>query len=110
MSNLIPDFVFDKVAKVYAQDETTGAYTVVLFAALAVRLALPSRQPTATAVDRQVFADLRTLIWDPSYTISEDAQVEVDGQRWNLTAGTVMVIRDPLQRPVYARADVVRAR
>ena len=51
----------------------------------------------------------RRLLWQEDYTMPETAQVEVDGKRWNVLAGTFGKLRGPSGAVVYRRCEVVSA-
>jgi hypothetical protein len=96
-------------AIVYTESPTTGAFSVVATAALACRLAHPSRSAATTGPERAELAAMRELLFDPTYTLDEHAQLEVGGTRWNPVAGTVAYLRGPSGAIEFGRADLVRA-
>lgn len=98
----------DQTATVYTPSGTTGAYTVVDKTGLACRLALSSVS-TDMGPSRAEADGARRLLWDPDYVMPEEAQVEVDGERWNIQAGTLAAPRDLTGGVVYRRAEVTKA-
>jgi hypothetical protein len=108
---------FDQRATVYGRDGTTGRYTTVFRSGLACRLAHINRQPGATGAQRAELAGIRTFLWDPAYTLPENAQVEVAGvtgpdgttpARWNVRSGTLATLRGPSGQACYKQCDVTR--
>lgn len=99
---------FDQLADVYTPDPTTGAYTVTATSALACRLALLSPSGDM-GPSRSEAAGTRRLLWGADYVMPETAQVEVDGERWNIQAGTLAAPRDLSGSVAYRRAEVTRA-
>ena len=98
----------DQFATVYGENATTGAYTDTLKTGLRCRLAHIPNQPPATAPDRAELAAIRNLLWESDYVLPETAQVEVNGTRWNVVAGTFVAYQGPGGAVVYRRADVRR--
>jgi hypothetical protein len=97
------------VATVYSADPTTTEYSVVEVAELPCRLAHPRSGGAGTAPDRAEMEATRLLLWGPDYEMPETAQIEVNGVRWNIQAGTLGRMSGPLGTVVYRRAHVVRA-
>lgn len=92
----------DQLATVYTEHATTGAYTVVAKSDLACRLAVISAETAGTGGDRQELTSARRLLWGADYaTMPDNAQIEVDGQRWNIRSGTVT--------PIYTGLGAARA-
>lgn len=103
---------------VYGRNASTGRFTTLLQSSVACRLAHVNRQPAATGQQRTELAGIRVLLWDPTYSLPETAQVEVTGvtgpdgstaARWNVRAGTLATMRGPNGQAAYRQADVVRA-
>lgn len=69
-----------------------GSYTVVAKANLACRLALVSAETAAGGAERSELLRRRQLLWEEAYTIPRNAQVEIDGQRWNPVSGSQAVV------------------
>lgn len=86
-----------------------GAYDSVTTAALACRLCHPSRSAANTGPTRAELAAMRELLFDPTYTLDEHAQIDAGGTRWNVVAGTVAYLRGPNGTVEFGRADLVRA-
>ena len=84
----IPAEMLSDTMDVYTVGEG-GAYTNKAKSGEPCRLAIV-RPGTATgAPERAELAQLRRLYWGPGYTMPAYAQVEVDGQRWNVVPETV---------------------
>jgi hypothetical protein len=100
----------DQTMAVYTADASTGAYTVLAASGVPCRLAHVHRG-TATGPERAELAALRNLLWEPDTILSEHSQVEVDGDgvRYNVVAGTLEAYRGPSGELVYRRCDVIRA-
>lgn len=103
-------FGLNKTATVYTPHATTGDYTVLAKSNLVCRLAIRGKRSSgATAADeRAELVARRRLLWDEAYTMPENAQVEIDGARWNVQAGTVDVLTDLGDTVIYRRCDVVK--
>ena len=104
-------------ATVYTRAVSGGTYTTVATTGLKCLLQQVNVRPPATSQERAQMADLRTLYFDPSYTMPESAQIAVDvesGVRWNVVSGTVVpdIVPDivPGNVVVMQHADVRRAR
>lgn len=106
-SVMLPSILLDQTATVYARD-ANGAYTVVAASNVAVRLANLSTKSAASGFDRAELAALRRLVWGPEMTFDEHAQIEVNGERWNVVAGTLQQARGPSGELVYQAVDVRR--
>lgn len=104
-------FGLNKTATVYTPHASTGAYTVTAKSGLRCRLAyINVRGNSPTADDRVEIAQNRRLLWEEAYTIPNDAQVEIDGERWNIKANSQGTLTGPDGTTViYRRADVVEA-
>src|SRR4030095_12494235 len=95
---------------VYTRDGN-GTYTTVHAADVPCSLIDLATSPGSTAAQRQELGAMRGLIWDVGYDLPDEyAQIEVDGTRWNVRAGTVHRARFPSGTPLYRYADVMRAR
>lgn len=102
--------IYDQTANIYTPNPTTGAYDVLAKSSLACRLAYTQTYAQrATGPERVELAQGRRLMWEEDYTMSEDAQIEVDGQRFNVRAGTLGQLRGPSGQVVYRRCDVIEA-
>lgn len=100
--------LLDQSGDVYTPHATTGDYTVLAKSGLVCRL-VRMMLTTNAAGERVELAGKRSLIWEAGYTMPETAQVEVDGKRWNIQAGTVDYPRGHSGAVEYGRADVVEA-
>lgn len=100
----------NKTASVYTPHATTGAYTVLAKSGLRCRLAIRGRvQPGVDASEeRAELVGSRRLLWDEAYAMPETAQVEIDGQRWNVQAGTVDVLTGLDETVIYRRCDLIK--
>src|SRR5688572_16763891 len=98
----------DQTAKVYTADPEDGEYTVLAKSGLACRL-VRMTGTVAPAAERPELAGQRTLLWLPEYQMPDTAQVEIDGRRWNIQAGTIDYPRGPVSQKMYGRAGVVEA-
>lgn len=105
---MLIDIGLDKTATVYTPDPTTGAYTVVAKTGLAVRLALTSVSGDM-GPSRAEATGARRLLWRPDYMMPETAQLEINGQRWNVVAGSLAEPTDLTRSEVYHRCEVMRA-
>lgn len=96
----------DQTATVYERI-AGGAHTAVIKTGLACRI-VSIRGTTATATQRTEMGRLRRFLYDPSYELPDNVQVEVDGDRWNPIIGTDAAPR--LMGQLHHRSiDVVRA-
>jgi len=100
-------FGLNATATVYTPNGTTGTYTVLATSGLACRLAVKPA-PTDGAVERAEGTPRRLLLWDDAYSMPNDAQVEIDGQRWNVVAGTFDALTGLDSVVVYRRCEVVK--
>lgn len=100
----------NKTATVYTPHATTGAYTVLAKSGMDCRLAIRGeRSSGATAAEeRAELVARRRLLWDEDYTMPEDAQVEIDGERWNIQKGTVDKLTGLDDVVIYRRCDLVK--
>lgn len=102
------DIGLDKTATVYTPDPTTGDWTVVNKTGLRVRLALTSVSGDM-GPNRAEAAGARRLLWRPDYAMPADAQLEINGQRWNVIAGSLAEPTGLDGAEVYHRCEVIRA-
>lgn len=98
----------NKTATVYTPHASTGAYTVLAKSNLACRLA-HKLSPAPGADERAELTARRRLLWDEDYTMPENAQVEIDSERWNVQPGTIDKLTDLTSSVIYRRCDVVKA-
>ncbi len=94
-------------ATVYGENATTGLYDTVIKTGLACTL---SHLPTMSTnyAERQEIMARRILRWDPAYVMPENAQVAIDGVRWQVQAGTFDTRVALLNELFYRQCDVVR--
>jgi len=104
----VPGFI--DTARVYAPDPTTGDYTTLINANLICVLAVGGgKYEGVSAKDRAELAAWRKLLWDPAYDMPENAQIEVDGVRYNAVAGSFVAFKIAANSIIYRRGDFVRA-
>lgn len=88
-----------------------GQYTSLVKTGLRCTLTMLGRQRenAASMQDRAEFATMRILKWDYSYTMPDNAQIEIGGRRWNPRKDTIILRQArPGSEPLYWMADVVR--
>jgi hypothetical protein len=95
----------DQTMSVYSP---TNNYAAPVASNVACRLALDTRRDRA-GPDRSEYGSFRLLLWDPAVDVDDDAQVEVDGARYNLMANTKAPRRGPSGARKFWRASVVAA-
>lgn len=95
-----------QVATVYGEGVST--FDQVLKTDLACRLSHVNAERAGTLADRAELLATRRLLWGPEYVMPEGAQVDVDGIRWQIVAGTYAAMRGPNGQVVYRAADAVR--
>jgi membrane protein implicated in regulation of membrane protease activity len=108
---MIEDALF-QTADVYTKDAGTGKWTVQSRTGLQCRLATQqylTNQHGSGTPDRSRGLPGRRLIWVEEYELPQSAQVEVDGQRWNVVQGSEMRAEDKHGEVYYRGADVLRA-
>ena len=88
---MFPTELLADTAVVYTPDQT-GAFTTVANAALACWLRPVGTRAAASAAQRAELAALRRLTW-VDYVMPDYAQVEIDGNRYNVVHGTVVGYR-----------------
>jgi hypothetical protein len=101
-------FGLDQTANVYIPNEMDGNFTQLAKSGLVCRLAYIQEGGTTIGGEREDIGSRRRLLWDEVYTMPETAQVEVDGERWNVSPGTYGALRGPDSSVVYRRCEVVR--
>lgn len=96
----------DQRATVYTADGS-GDYTVTAKSNLPCRLIVQGvRSAEAPADERADPARNTFLMWGPDYTMPSNAQVAIDGQRYNVQPHTVAKPRNALSAVEYQRAMV----
>lgn len=106
---MIAPFAFDQRMTIYTPNETDGRHDVVIASDRPCRLAIVGGgELPETADGRVTQTGVRRLMWHPSLAMPEDAQIEVDGQRWNIHAGTMQAVRGISGAVVYQRCDVTK--
>lgn len=102
VTNLLP-LILPNTANVY---DVGDNYVAVVKTGLACRLGHLDPGGAATGNERAELAELRRLLWDPAYVMPIDAQVLIDGRRWNTMRGTYMAL--DAAGPAVVRACDVR--
>jgi len=96
----------DQTADVYTPAAGDGDYTVLAKSGLICRLAYIQQGGTTIGGEREDIGSRRRLLWDEVYEMPEAAQIEVDGERWNVLAGTAGALRGPDSTVIYRRCEV----
>jgi hypothetical protein len=97
----------DQAADVYLPDVGgDGDFTILDKAGLVCRLAYIEQGPEDVGDERESIGSRRRLLWEEVYDMSETAQVEVEGERWNVMAGTLGKLRGPGGAVLYRRCEV----
>ena len=102
-------FGLDQTADVYIPNGTDGDFTTLARSDLVCRLAFIQQGGTDIGGEREDLGQRRRLLWTEVYTMPETAQIEVDGERFNVIAGTFGAIRGPSGAVDYRRCEVVSA-
>lgn len=96
-------------ARVYTTADTgTGTFTHLVKDGLACRLTI-APTPVLPPDDRAADLPRTRLLWEAGYSMPSPAQVEIDGERWTVRAGSEDAIKGPFGSVVYRRADVAQA-
>lgn len=95
-------------AVVYTPNESDGDYTVVARAELKCRLANKRRFGLGDGNERDEEVQNRMVMWQAAYAMPENAQIEVDGQRWNVVPDTYEIMRGLGDTPIYRRCEVTQ--
>lgn len=93
-------------ATVYGEGAST--YDQVLKADLPCRMSHVDATNSSNQGERAELLSMRRVLWDPDYVMPENAQIEVDGVRWQLVAGSFAAFRGPSNQITYRAADAVR--
>lgn len=98
---------FNKVASVYVEADD---FQAPVKTDLACMLSIYQIDGSATGSERAELMASRLLTWDPSYSMPEGSQVEIEGARWQLArGGTAYPERRAVQLKSHGRAHVVKA-
>ncbi|MCP4415956.1 MAG: hypothetical protein GY805_04995 [Chloroflexi bacterium] len=100
----------DQTAVVYTPAAGDGDFTVEAKTGLACRLTYITSREVDVGDEREDIGSRRRLLWDETYTMPETAQIEVDGERWNVLAGTLGTIRGPFSTAIYRRCELEAAK
>lgn len=106
----LPRNFFKHTATVYADTGVSGGYDVVDKTGLACRLEPVNQQPATTGGQRADLASHFAFKYDPTYTLPENSQVDVGGQRYQVVPSTVYVQRHDDGPAIYGRALLVQVR
>lgn len=98
----------DQIGDVYTEHAVTGRYNALAKTRLPLRLVHMPLRHISTGADRAELAGMRNLIFDGTYQMPEQCQVEVDGTRWQPKPGTFGAYRDWNSNVVYRRCDATR--
>ncbi len=98
-----------QTAVVYSANPTSGRYDTIANRALACRLVSANSGGSLTAFERAELMAGRDFWFDPTYFLDENAQIDVDGVRWAVRAGTFQSLGD-CDPPAAKRCMVVRQR
>jgi hypothetical protein len=98
----------DQQAVVYGENVTSGRYNLVLNPSLACRLNPVNLQAPSSGGARAELMAVRDLLWDSSYVMPENVQVEIDAVRWQAEAGTFQAIRAGDSGVLFRKCSVVR--
>lgn len=96
----------NSTAVVYTPHATTGAYTVVANAGLTCRLANKGQAGQGAAEERDELVQNRRLLWRTAYTMPNDAQIEVEGVRWNVIPNSYSELKGLGSAVRYRRCDL----
>lgn len=89
--------------------DSDGAYTVEAQTDVVCRLNHISRNPANLGGEREAIGDDRLLMWSQVYVMPDDAQIEIDGQRWNVREGSCDEITGAdFSTIVYRRCQVMK--
>ena len=102
----IAEWLIDR-ATVYTESPATGAFTVEETTDLHCRLC--KIDATGAGSARTELLAKRRLVWDASYEMPPNAQLDISGHRWNVVSGTPASERDKPGTIKLRAADVVRA-
>lgn len=84
---------------------------MVANSALTCRMAYIEQGGSSIGGERGDIGSKRRLLWDAGYIMPDDAQVLIDGQRWNVREGTFGELTGPDNSTViYRRCEVVIAK
>jgi hypothetical protein len=97
------------IATVYTPNGTTGEYTVVAQSNLPCRLVYIQNAPGALENERAAIGENRRLLWSDEYVMPDEAQVDINGTRWNVRAGTYGTPTGPDGTVIYRRCEVTQA-
>jgi hypothetical protein len=123
VADVISPIGFMQKMTVYTRSPNTGpgsgGYDVEFATGIDCRLSTLRIHAASTGPERRELAQVRMLMWDPSVRLPDGVQVAVDGEvgadgvtplRWNISNGTMNLVRDQFSAPSYWRADVMGVR
>jgi hypothetical protein len=113
LADLQADFLtlLTDTADVYAEDPTSGGFTVLVHGGLACELTRQKEAGASYGADLPTVEQWR-LLYDPAYDLSYDHQLQIGGNRYDVVAGSSRPERAAGGGGVAALngCDVVRAR
>lgn len=94
-------------ATVYTRAAGTGQFTTVAKSTLKCRLVRVQRivQMGDARVEQET---RRKLLWESGYDMPNQAQIEVDSERWNVVNGTEIASKGPSGTEHHRSADLVK--
>lgn len=95
-------------ATVYTPNDTTGEYDQVAKSSLVCRLCYIQTGAANLDNERAAIGENRRLLWSDTYTMPDDAQVEISDMRWNVRAGTYGAPAGPWGTVAYHRCEVTK--
>lgn len=101
--------LMNETAAVYTAAAVGGDFTVLAVAAMPVQLTTSQRRGVPWAIQRAQLGHERECKFDGAFTLpGEPCQLLVGGERWNVVADTIGVIRDRAGQVVYGFCLVIR--
>ena len=102
-------FGLNVIATVYvANGAEDGAFTTVAKTHLLCRRGNKGRVGQGREGTRDEEVQNRRLLWSEPWAMPNNAQVDVDGVRWNVVADTYAAMSGLTAEILYRRCDVVR--
>ena len=95
-------------ATVYTPNGTTGEYDVTAKSSLPCRLCYIQNSPASLDHERANIGENRRLLWQETYTMPDDAQVEINSTRYNVRQGTYGAPTGPWGAVAYHRCEVTK--
>lgn len=92
---------------IYTEDATTGTYSTLAKSGLRCRARHPDGGESLP--ERSELAATRVLIWEAGYVMPRYAQVDINGERWQIHPETIASLDGPGGQTIYRRAYITRA-